>query len=139
MAPRAPLSEITRDETRVRFVEGIPGFQKAQLWEVLSQPDLLPLLWLRAVDGTPVRLLVVEPSLALTGYAPPLSLSDLRRAGLAPGEPYILLVIATIWEDQTVTANLRAPLLINPVAMRGAQIVLESSDWPLRHLLGRTE
>lgn len=123
-------------ETRIIFAEGIPGFQNAHVWELASTLAIDPFCRLRSVDAPPLQLLVVEASRVTTGYEPRIPRADIQRLKLGLGAPPLLLLVVTLWDDGAVTANLAAPLVINPQTMQGAQLLLEGQPWPLRYVLG---
>ncbi|RMG47395.1 MAG: flagellar assembly protein FliW [Acidobacteria bacterium] len=120
-------------ESVIRFPDALPGLEGAHAWQLVEHPEALPFLWLRSVDRPPLALLVVDPRVIRPDYAPNVSAGDLERIGLAPGAPRIDLVVVTLREGGRATANLRAPLLINPEKMLGAQVILTDPSWPLHH------
>lgn len=123
-------------ETTIRFPEGIPGFNELREWELVALPGVEPFHWLRATEKQGLKLLVVEPHLVVVGYTPTLSRADQHRLGLSAESPPLILTIVTLWDDSSVTVNLKAPLVINVRSMQGAQLVLDGQDWPMRQLLG---
>jgi flagellar assembly factor FliW len=127
---------MTSSPTKIRFPEGLPGFTAARSWELIAAPEIEPFMWLTATDAESVRLLVAQPTALVTGYEPQLSKGDAQRLGLTPTSQPLILTVVTLWEDGSVTANLRAPLYVNTESMLGAQVILDADRWPLRHLLG---
>jgi flagellar assembly factor FliW len=47
--------------------------------------------------------------------------------------------MVTVEVDGTITANLRAPVVINPVQMVGHQVVHYQCVYPLRHVMAEGE
>lgn len=123
-------------ETTIRFPEGIPGFNEIREWELVALSGFEPFHWLCATEKKDLKLMVVEPHLVVVGYTPALSRADQHRLGLSAESPPLMLTIVTLWDDSSVTVNLKAPLVINVRSMQGAQLVLDGQDWPMRHLLG---
>jgi len=116
----------------IQFPAGIPGFELCQRFVLLAMDGLMPLRCLQSVEGPPASFLVVDPGLLAPGYSVPLSSADRARLGAAPEDPILWLVIVTIDAEERAFANLRAPLVINPAAMRGCQIVSAEARYPLR-------
>lgn len=131
-APRAPLT--AGPETVIRFPEGLPGLEQAHDWQMVEHEDAAPFLWLQSVDRPAISLLVVDPLVVAADYDPKLSVHDLARVGLVADEPRVVLAVVT-WRDDGPTVNLRAPLVLNPTRMLGAQVILEEARWPLRHTI----
>lgn len=122
-------------ETRIRFPEGIPGFENHTCWEIVTHEEAHPFFWLCSTHQAAIRLLVVDPRAVVEGYQCPESRAALGRIGLKPGDPVVVLTIVNLVEKGGATVNLRAPMLIDPAGMRGAQVILEDASLPLRHPL----
>lgn len=123
-------------DTKIHFAEGIPGFNKIRDWELVALVGLEPFHWLRAMEKRDLKLMVVEPHLVVDGYVPMLSRADQVRLNLSADAPPLIFTIVTLWDDNSVTVNLKAPLVLNVKTMQGAQLVLDGQDWPMRHLIG---
>lgn len=130
--------EIARDA--VRFPNGLPGFEACRSF-VLMQSDVLgPLQLLKAVEGPSASFLVIDPRRVLPEYRCELSQADRHRLGASGGTDALLwLVLVTIELDGTVTANLRAPVVINPERMTGHQVVPHDCVYPIRHVIAEGE
>jgi flagellar assembly factor FliW len=124
-----------RTEDVVNFPTGLPGFETARRFVILSSPDVAPLQCLQAVDGPSPSFLVVDPRLVLEGYRTRLNQSDLVRLGVTEDAALVWLSIVTVADEGTFV-NLRAPVVINPERMLGFQLVPSDSLYPLRHPLG---
>ena len=114
------------------FPEGLPGFARTRHWQAVEHEDARPFLWLQSLENAGVNLLVVDPRCLLPDYDPGLRTHDLARVGLTSEDPLMLLSIVT-WRQDGPTVNLRAPLVLNPERMLGAQVILEDARWPMRH------
>ncbi len=131
------LPEIARDA--VRFPTGLPGFEACRSF-VLMQNDVLgPLQLLKAVEGPAASFLVIDPRRVLPEYRCELSQADRHRLGVADAATLLWLVLVTIELDGTITANLRAPVVINPNRMIGQQVVPHDCVYPLRHVISEGE
>ena len=120
----------------VTFPEGIIGFPAAKRFRFESSEEIAPLVRLRCIDGPGVAFLHVDPGLVLPDYRPGFPPEALAAMGIVDGQPPLVLTIARISPRiEECTANLMAPLLINPATMRGLQVILESGPWSPRHPL----
>lgn len=118
----------------VEFPSGIPGFESHRRFILITSAELSPLGCLKAVDASDVSFLVIDPRLLSLGYD--LTLRDFERARLeaGAGEPLVWLAIVTITEKKA-TANLRAPVVINPKKMIGCQVIRENEEYPVEFVI----
>jgi flagellar assembly factor FliW len=107
----------------VSFPEGIPGFESCRRFVLILADELSPLTCLQALDAPYPSFLAADPATVRPDYEPALSGADRSALGLADGQP-LWLVILTLGMHQ-VTANLKAPVAINPMTMTGRQVLLE--------------
>ena len=118
----------------VEFPSGIPGFESHRRFVLIASAELSPLGCLKSVDSSDVSFLVIDPRLLSFGYD--ITLSELERArlGAGPDEPLLWLAIVTITESDA-TANLRAPVVINPGKMLGCQVIRENDQYPVQFVI----
>lgn len=119
----------------VDFPSGIPGFETCHRFVLVSSPELAPMACLRALDPPEASFLTVDPRLLDPSYD--LTLREFERARIGAGdEPLLWLAIVTV-TDGEASANLRAPIVINPGRMTGCQFIRDEADYPVRYPLGR--
>lgn len=86
---------------------------------------------------------ITDPSLSFIVFPPSLDnglidRADIEAAGKAVGIPFenlVVLLLVTVrrqQESNSLSVNLRAPVLINPVELEGVQYVLPSEKYPVR-------
>jgi flagellar assembly factor FliW len=75
----------------------------------------------------------------LPEYRCELSQADRHRLGVTKTETLLWLVLVTIELDGTITANLRAPVVINPDRMVGQQVVPHDCVYPIRFVISEGE
>src|SRR5262245_45599750 len=118
----------------ISFPDGIPGFETCRRFVLLTADNLAPLQRLESIEGPPAAFLGIDPRHLLATYRCRLSESDLRALGADADST--LLWFAIISEDQGVlSANLRAPIVINPQRMIGRQVLPDEGLYPIRHVL----
>lgn len=122
--------------TAVHLRTAMPGLDGHTDFEVSALDDAGSLYALRsAPEGLrPVRLFVVDPEPYFPDYRPRIG-ADLH-ALLGTDRLRVLVVVRPAQGTQPPTANLLAPLLVDPATGAAAQTVL-TEDWPLRAPLGR--
>jgi flagellar assembly factor FliW len=129
--------EIARDA--VRFPNGLPGFEACRSFVLMQNEALGPLQLLKAIEGPAASFLVIDPRRVLPEYRCELSQADRYRLGVHNTETLLWLVLVTIELDGTITANLRAPVVINPERMIGQQVVPHDCVYPIRHVIAEGE
>ncbi len=118
----------------VLFPQGLPGFESCRSF-VLFSAEAGPLQWLSSVEGAAASFLTIDPKLVMPTFRYTLSRTDLARLGSTDGSGLLWLAIVLIEPDGTLTANLRAPIVINPTSMVGQQVLPHDCLYPLRHVI----
>jgi flagellar assembly factor FliW len=119
----------------VSFPDGLPGFEACRQFAVFSSEEAAPLQCLHALDGPKASFIVIDPSVALANYRCELSAADRSRLGVESDNELLWLAIVTVASDGSITANLRAPVVINPARMIGFQVMPYQCVYPLRHVI----
>jgi len=122
---------VTPDQV-FEFYPGLGGFEQYHRYALIAEEDS-PIEWLQAVDDPEVVFALIEPFLCAPDYAFELPDADVVALGLQhPGEALVRCILALRSDPEEITANMLAPLVLNPQARVGRQVVLQDSDWPLR-------
>lgn len=118
----------------ITFPDGIPGFEACRRFVLLTADSLAPLQRLESIEGPPAAFLGIDPRLLLADYRCRLSPSDLRALG-ADADSTLLWFAIISESDGVLSANLRAPIVINPQRMLGRQVLPDEGLYPIRHVL----
>jgi len=135
----------TAEPSVIRFADALPGLEGSRSWQLIEADEARPFYWLKSADDPSLSLLVVDPRSVVPGYEPKLPSSGMSRLELegdgAAGDETSALVLVTVTVDDrgAATLNLRAPIVINPGRMLGAQLILDDTAWPLDHPLVPSE
>lgn len=120
----------------VSFAEGLVGLPHSKRFGLVVPEEIDPLLRMRGLEEPDLCFLLVDPRLVLKDYRPVFPESTLAGLGLSTGSPGITLVVVCLASrPEQCSVNLLAPLLIDPVTMRGLQAVLEPCSYSIRHPL----
>ena len=118
------------------FASGLLGFERNQLFELIADPELSPYQWLRGKDADQ-SFLVIPPGYVVENYNIDLADEDVALLGLENPEDAVVLNIATYHPDETVTVNLKGPIVYNQVTKAARQIVpRNAADLSLAHPVG---
>lgn len=126
-------TELTYGENDIiRFEEGLIGMPQLRRMVLIHYSEVAPILLLCSLDDPQVAFLVLETKSHVPDYAPQFPPNLKQQLGLAEGEEWLTLVTVTIAAEWTAsTINLRAPIVIAPGTMQGAQVVLMDSEYQL--------
>jgi flagellar assembly factor FliW len=115
---------------------GFPGFRDYVL--VTADGDGL-LFWLQSLDADGPRFLTVAPARYFPDYDPVLPRPALAELGLDDPARAQLFCLVTVPAEgpAAATANLRAPIVVDPATWRATQVVLPDSRHPIRRPLRR--
>ena len=119
----------------VTFPEGLPGFEEHRQFMIVASPDMEPFTVMQGVEAEAPSFVAVDPRMVDRGYPTTLDRVDLARLAAHEREPLLWLAIVAAQEDGRATANLRAPVVINPGTMRGIQIIAVESPYRTDHPL----
>ncbi|QTE29848.1 flagellar assembly protein FliW [Pengzhenrongella sicca] len=128
---------MTATRTLVRPVTALPGLPGHLEYSLDGLDDDGTLFALRSASDPTVRLFVVRPEVFFADYLPRVGASTREALGLGDDDEALLLVVVHPGDDdRPATANLLAPVVINPATGAASQVVLSDGDWPLRARLG---
>lgn len=129
--------EVGSDEI-ITFPEGILGFPELQRYCLVDPGDDTLILWMQSLDDANVAFPVLEPKIFKNDYIVKLSSQELKQLKLDNINQSIVFTILTIPKDVTqMTANLKAPIVVNLRDQVGRQVVLQENEYTLKHLMFR--
>jgi flagellar assembly factor FliW len=127
---------VGRTRDIVTLAEPLPGFEACRQFFVLSSPELTPLTCLQGLDDASPTFLAIDPRLVDPTYRCRLDDLQRRRVGATEASPLLWLAIVRVTESDGATANLRAPIVINPERMRAMQLLAGHDEYSTAHRLG---
>jgi flagellar assembly factor FliW len=120
---------------RYQFRHGIPAFELDREFSLIAEADWHPFLILESMRAGGPRFICVEIDAIEPGYSIALSQEDADTIGVPHGRCAaaesglrLLGIIATA-DDGTLTANLAAPLLLDPKSGAGIQSIQTESAY----------
>jgi flagellar assembly factor FliW len=117
----------------IEFTEGLLGFENLKKFFIVDPGDQTLILWLQSIDDASVAFPIIEPKIFQPNFSVkllPLELNSLNLENLSNASVYTILTI-----PQNVTemsANLKAPIIINNKSKIARQIVLQDSKLEVR-------
>ena len=126
------FSELEVDRRDIlHFKTGLFGeqFENLNKFVIVDPGDRTFILWLQSFESPRVAFPILEPKIFYPGYAVklhPFELDSLELQSISEASVYTILTIPR--DDVTkMSANLKAPIVINGKNCRGKQIVLQDS------------
>jgi flagellar assembly factor FliW len=122
-----------RPENVFHFPEGLPAFEYAKDYVVLSKEDTRPFFFLQSLKPADLAFVCIDPFIVHPGYAPRISDNDVRLLQLEGPADLMLFSIVTVTRDyHDITTNLQAPLAINIRTNVGRQVLCDQQNYPMQ-------
>lgn len=116
------------------FPNGIIGFEEVKKFCFLINEKVRPFMFMQALDDQSLCFVCVESFLVRPDYKikiPKDCLNDLELK--TPNHALVLSLVTVKKNVEEITANLRSPVIINMMNSKGAQIILDECNYPLRY------
>ncbi|MGE5328917.1 MAG: flagellar assembly protein FliW [Deltaproteobacteria bacterium] len=125
------------EEDIIAFEKGMPGFESNKRFVILHKiEEDNPFKWLQSVDDGKVAFVVINPQVFKDHYEVKIDQAASEELDIQDMKDIIVYSIVTIPEEVSkMTANLKAPVIINAKKNKGCQIILEDERYEFRHLL----
>lgn len=128
---------IEVDVTKIiNFNDGIIGFEELKQFMVMNDADTedAKILWLQSLDDGKVAMPVIDPLIIKTDYNPVVEDELFKNIGeIIDGEMLVLTTLTVPADISMITTNLKAPIIINPVTMKGCQIIVDNDEYQVRY------
>lgn len=122
-----------REEDVLTFPEGLLGFADLRKFALLDDPNDEIFAWLQSCEAPQIAFPVLEPELFAPQYKVTLTKSDLEALKLSGQDKARYFSIVTIPDDPTLmTANLKAPVVVNVADKTARQCVLQDNNLAIR-------
>lgn len=132
------FGEVNLDEEKViTFDEGLIGFEDCKRYTILynnEEGGNNTISWLQSLDVPELALPVISPLSVMADYNPIVEDEVLLPLGELTEENLIILLTLSVPSDITkMSANLKAPLVINADTKKGCQIIAENPDYVIKY------
>lgn len=112
----------------LNFSEGLLGFDSLKKYFVVDPGDSTLILWLQSTEDSSIAFPIIEPKIFKPDYIAKLLPADMNSVGLEALSDAKIYSILTIPANITeMSANLKAPIVINNQKKIAKQIVLQDS------------
>lgn len=126
------------EEDIIQFPEGIPGFEDTKEFVLLgdTQDKDSPFKWLQGIDNPQLAFVIIDPKAFKHDYNPELPSSEIEILDIKDRNKVLIYSIVVIPDDiSKMTANLKAPIVINAENNKGKQVLLDNPEYRVKHLI----
>ena len=121
-------------DTIIHFPLGIPGFEDCKNYKLLHEEGKEPqVLWLQSLDDSATMSTLIEPERLGLNYMLTLSDEECDCIELKNAEDAKLFLILSRPDGNQISANTRAPLVINLQSRKGLQKLDVKADIVFRN------
>ncbi len=118
----------------ITFTEGLLGFENLKRYFIVDPGDSTLILWLQSTEDEKIAFPIIEPKIFKPDYIAKLLPADLNGLELESLNTAKLFSVLTIPGNVVeMSANLKAPVVINSSKKVGKQIVLQDSKLSVKH------
>lgn len=125
------------DEKIIKFPMGIIGFNELNNFALIydiEREERSKISWLQSMEEPLMVLPVINPLEIKEDYRPLVEDELMKQIGDPADEDIIILVTMSIPSDLTkMTANLKAPIIINTVNRQAIQVIVENEDYEVKY------
>ncbi len=121
-------------EEEITIPQGLLGFPEYKRFCLVDPSDDTLILWLQSLDNSEIAFPLLEPKIFKPDYTARLSAAELRELKLENINQSAVYSVLTIPEDALqMSANLKAPLVINLRERVARQVVLQENEYNIKH------
>ena len=125
------------EEKIITFDQGVLGFEECKKFTIIydtSKETDSTISWLQCMDEPELAFPMISPFYVMEDYNPIVETEWLEPLGEMTAENIVIFVFLNIKSDVTrLTANLKAPIIINPDTLKGIQLIVENTDYGIKY------
>ena len=123
------------DQDVINMAEGLLGFEDLKRYFIIDPSDDTIILWLQSIDRPEIAFPILEPKVFRPDYHVRLSANELRSLKLdsvARGGTLVYSILTIPEDPRNMTANLKAPIVVNVKDGQGRQVVLQENEYSIK-------
>ena len=124
------------DDDLLIFPRGIPAFEDNHKW-ILAGSEDSAIRWLQNIEEGSLALPVTSPDAVRSDYNAKIPDDELKLIGTKDFSELAFLIVLSVPDGApwNMTANLRAPILINLKTRKAVQVIALNEEYPIKHLI----
>ncbi len=121
----------------INFPDGLYGFDDEKQFLLLPfEGSDATLLCFQSVSTPALAFVAMNPFSLNPSYTPILAPEELEKMGVTRSEDVCYYVMCVVRDPvSTSTVNLKCPVVVNDITQTGMQVILETKEYNMRHLL----
>lgn len=132
------FGQIDLDESKIiHFENGIMGFESFKNYTVLYddiEGEKSDISWLQSLDEATLAIPIISPFIIMDQYNPEVEDEYLLPLGNLNEDNLVVFVTITVpKEAKDISANLKAPIIINSETKKGAQLIAQNSEYEIKY------
>ncbi|MBQ8166063.1 MAG: flagellar assembly protein FliW [Lachnospiraceae bacterium] len=124
------------DDKIINFPNGIIGFENLKNFALIydsEREERSKISWLQSMEEPLMVLPVINPLDLMDAYTPTIEDELMKNIGDPADADLLIFVTLSIPSDiEKMTANLKAPFIINTVERKAMQVIVENSEYPVK-------
>lgn len=125
------------DASIIKMKIPILGFDWLCSFAKINSGERRPFSWFQSLEDAAVAFIIADPFIIKQDYDPEIDDTALAMLEVKRASDINLMAIITVRsEPAKITANLRAPLVINTQKKIAGQIVLDDDQYPVQFHIG---
>lgn len=128
--------DIAEDKV-IEFPMGMIGFEQLKNFAIIydiEREERSKISWLQSMDEPMLAFPIIHPSEIYENYSPIVEDELMKNIGDPADADVLIFTTLSIPSDLTkMTANLKAPIIINTEAKKAMQIIVENEDYPVKY------
>lgn len=124
---------IYEDNEIITFEKGIPGFDSLKKYIIKEVGNDSPFNILQSIEDKDIGFIIISPFLIHNDYEIKLSEEIIKKLNIENPEDVLLYSIVTLNSKvEDITANLKAPLVINIKNKKGEQYIIDKEKYSVK-------
>ncbi|MBR3599311.1 MAG: flagellar assembly protein FliW [Lachnospiraceae bacterium] len=124
------------DDKIINFPNGIIGFENLKNFALIydsEREERSKISWLQSMEEPLMVLPVINPLDLMDNYTPTIEDELMKNIGDPADADLLIFVTLSIPSDiEMMTANLKAPFIINTVERKAMQVIVENAEYPVK-------
>lgn len=118
----------------INFSSGLIGFDAYKQFMIIhdSEAEDAKILWLQSLDEPELALPIISPLNIDENYNPVVEDELFKNIGETDEEMLVFVTLTVPGDITKMTANLKAPIIINPTTQKGCQIIVENDEYKIK-------
>lgn len=124
---------IYEEDEVISFEKGVPGFQNLKKFVIKEVGEDSPFSILQSIEDKEIGFIVISPFLVNDKYEINLSEEITNNLKISSSNEVLLYSIVTLNSNtKEITANLKAPIVININLKQGEQYIIDKDTYKIK-------